>query len=266
MFALMGLLRGAEKPWHVILDEAGSTWQEKWDNMAPKAPEMSPEGRIDFFSHILITNSSDVKASHRETYDKIQKILLDTPGHALYFGNLLKKNPRDAARYRWIGYLRNLPSPETIGVLGELLADESPRPELAPDNSNAAAYLAARPNCDQAALALAELLENPPVKKGNYNFPTDLVIWRQWYERVKAGRETFRLVGDPVDYTLRGPSKRGAVAPGPRDGKRNAGTGLETPSPDKALADKPGYLPYLVGVAFLLAAVFLFLKGKRGVA
>ena len=262
LFALVGLLRGAEKPWHVILDSAGSTWQEKWDNMATKAPEMSPDERIEFFSHILITNSSDVKAAHRATYDKIQKILLDTPGHALYFGSLLKKNPRDESRYRWIGYLRNLPSPETIGVLGELLSDESPRPKLAADHSNVAAYMDARPNCDEAALALAELLENPPVKKGDYVFGRDLVIWQQWYERVKEGRETFRLVGDPVDYTLRGPSKRGAVTPGSREGKRNAGTGGEAPSPDRAQAERSGYLPYLIGVVFLLAGCVVYLRTK----
>ncbi|QTN33681.1 hypothetical protein HZ994_15640 [Akkermansiaceae bacterium] len=189
-------------------------------------------------------------------------MLLETPGHATYYLDRWKENPHHPETRFMFQYFRNLPSPETIGVLGELLADESPRPKLADDASNVEAVMTAYPNCDKAVEVLSVLLENPPTEKGHYNFPTDLVIWQQWYERVKSGRETFRLVGDPVDYTLRGPSKRGAVTPGPRDGKRNAGTGAEAPSPDKAQAENSGYLPYLIGGLFLLAGVFIYLRTR----
>lgn len=161
-------------------------------------------------------------------------------------------------------YFRNLPSPETVGVLGELLADEYPRPKLADDESNVQEVLAAYPNCDKAVWVLHQLLQNPPTEKGKYNFPTDLEIWRLWYERVKAGRQTFRFVGDTTHYTLRGPSVRGAIEPGQRDAKRNPSS-----SPTNgAVADPPSaatkYLPYLLGGIFLLAGFIIFyLRGRR---
>ena len=266
--ALAGLLHGADKPWHAVLDEAGSTWQERWDNMIPKAAEMSPDERVEFFSHILVTDAADVKESHRETYKRVQDILLNTPGHAKYFGNQLKKYPEHTSREMYFQYMENLPSVETVGVLGELLMDDRSRPELAEDESNLEEYAFAYPNCDFAAQKLQKMLANPPVPKDSYyNFIRDLPTWREWFEDVKAGRQTFRFVGDPVDYTLRGPSKRGAVEPGPRNRKRN----YETPShgesaEPQAPPAKPRFLAYLIGVAFVLAGYLIYRRGKRKAA
>jgi hypothetical protein len=249
---------------HHEWETAGSTWLERWTAMERRSSEMSDEEKIRRFSGILDAPVETLGAEEAAIYHKIRTMLLTTPGHATYYLDRWKENPKHPATRFMFQYFRNLPSPETIGVLGELLSDESPRPKLAADHSNIRAYMEAYPNCDKAVEVLTVLLQDPPTTMDNYSFGRDLVIWQQWYERVKAGRETFRLVGDPVDYTLRGPSKRGAVTPGPREGKRNAETGGEKPSPNKPLAEKPGYLPYLIGIVFLLAAVFLFLKGKRG--
>lgn len=263
MLLLVGGACASEKPWHFMLEEAGSTWKERWENMALKAPEMSSEERIKFFSHILVTNSSDVREPNRETYKKVQNILLNTPGHAEHFGRQLVKTPHHPDRNRWFQYMQNLPSPETVRVLGSFLHDEGGRPELLPDGSNVGEIMDSRPLCDSAAKALNHLLENPPNEKGKYKYPTDLEIWRLWWERVEAGNQTFRFMGDDTHYTLRGPSKRGAIEPGPRNTKRNSSPHSKDVAGTRPPVVATQIFPYLVGGIFLLAGVIYFLSSKR---
>lgn len=248
---------------HHEWETAGSTWLERWTAMERRSSEMSDEEKIRRFSGILDAPVETLGAEEAAIYHKIRTMLLATPGHATYYLDRWKENPKHPATRFMFQYFRNLPSPETIGVLGELLADESPRPKLADDLSNAEAVMAAYPNCDKAVEVLTVLLQYPPTTMDDYNFPTDLVIWQQWYERVKAGRETFRLVGDPVDYTLRGPSKRGAITAGLRNTKRDSPNNPDNAADSATQPRTSRVLPYFVGGLFLLAGVFIYLRTRR---
>lgn len=243
------------------------SWNERWQKIANKAPELETEQRVEFLSKVLVTDWEDVGSEHWDTYNRVRTILLETEGHAKFYGDKMKANPRSGDRRYWFQYLKNMPSPETVAVLGELLADDSERPVLAEDGSNADWYLRMRrqttPNCDRAISALLHLLDNPPVPAISltYNHNEDtLKAWRLWYENVKAGRQTFRFKGDPVEYTLRGPSKRGAVEPNTsRRGKRNvpeAGQD-EIDSPGDSRFSGPIIGAVLAGL-FLVAGFFVY--------
>lgn len=159
--------------------------------------------------------------------------------------------------------LRELPSPETVRVLGDFLSDDRGA-ELSEERKEETGQ---SPNSRYAVSAMSKLgIANPPTPPVRHSGDvTDgMESWRQWYAEVKSGRRTFRFIGDPVDYTLRGPSMRGAVEPGPRDRKRSA----ETPPGDKTAnlpspPAKPRFLAYLIGVAFVLGGYLFYRRGKR---
>jgi hypothetical protein len=224
---------------------------------------MSSEEKVIGFSGILDAPTGSLAGEKKDMYYRIRDMLLNTLGHSSYYLDRWKENPHHPETRFMFQYFRNLPSPETVGVLGELLSDESPRPKLADDLSNVDAVMTAYPNCDKAIEVLSVLLQNPPTEKGHYNFPTDLAVWQEWYERVKAGKETFRLVGDPVDYTLRGPSKRGAISPGSRGAKRNPASHVEKTESGKLSSGKPGFLPYVVSTIILVAGYLIYRNGKQ---
>lgn len=265
IYLLMGTVLGsASNEWTAKWENMEGTHVERWEKLADEASSMPPDQRIGILSRILISDQKELGDHMIEIYKRIQVILLETEGHAQYYGDRIKENPRHPDRNRWLGYLKNLPSPETVRVLGEMLSDERGRPEPEIEELDSETWMLSPPVCHLAIKTLQGMLENPPVPAADdfREWRGDLETWRVWYERVKAGRHTFRFVGDPTHYTLRGPSKRGAIEPGPRDAKRNP-----SPSPTNgAVADPPSaatkYVPYLLGGIFLLAGFIFYLRGR----
>jgi hypothetical protein len=194
--------------------------------------------------------------------EKLQMKLLAIPGHADYWGDKIKAYPRSTDRTYWYQYLQNLPSPETVGVLGGLLSDESERPPMAEDLSNLDQIAWVQPNCDRAARALTVLLAKPPNNGKTYEWNRDLETWRLWWERVKAGNQTFRFAGDDTEYDLRGPVKRGGSEDRSRGAKRPT-LGSEKDTQTKRVPPLDRAFPYLICGLFLLAGLFFYLRGKR---
>jgi len=109
-------------------------------------------------------------------------------------------------------------------------------------------------------------IANSPTEEIRHSGQIDdgLKAWRQWYAEVKDGRRTFRFIGDPVDYDLRGPSKRGALGPQPdRMGKRPEPEANGASPAVSQNVKEPGYLPYLVASGMLLAGLGYFLLRQR---
>jgi hypothetical protein len=92
--------------------------------------------------------------------------------------------------------LSQLPHPDTVRVLGELLHDDRDPTKGSPSHSPHV------PNSVHAAYALHEIgLQRPPVAGRYGNARKDLPTWRLWFEQVQHGK-SFSFVGDTRTYTL----------------------------------------------------------------
>lgn len=252
-----------EEKWFSLYENRKLSWMERWEPLVEHSLEMSPQTRIQILSHLLgnETNPNYTEAQ-RNIAREVTRVLLDTPGHAKYFGDQIKQSENDPNRWIYFHKLKHLPSPETVRVLGKFLSDDRGRPELAEDGSNLEEYALADPNCDRAARTLKKMLADPPVPKDTgWQFARDLEPWRMWWERVKAGNQTYRFVGDDTVYDLRGPVRGEGEANTSRSQKKIP---QSTPSgSDTQSADKPNrLLPYLLGGLFLLAGFFYLLRVK----
>jgi len=150
-------------------------------------------------------------------YHKIQNAFFAIPEHAQYYADEIERErktvehlrpmqgPRnDYDRNRSFNFevLANLPSPETIRVLGEFLADDRDNQSLE--------YILGLPrtgypaNSIMAANAFTLIGLRNPVSKPPLSWDyTDLNLWRKWYAEVKAGRLAFSFVGQQVEYRFK---------------------------------------------------------------
>jgi hypothetical protein len=230
--------------------------------------------------------SSNLEKGDRPVFHAAQKALLSIPGYAEHYRNriLRAKAAREAAdgkteygaragdfrteMHDGFQTLTQLPSPETVRVMGDFLFDDSVNPHVVQDN------MREEPLSHTAVRYIARLpfASATPSNKGNTDAERDLPAWRQWYEQIKSGKRTFRFEGDPTEYDLNGPAPRQKLEHIARDRKRNAerATGakrLGSPaaaeaSPELGKTPKPALVAALVASSLLLAgAVWYFVKG-----
>jgi hypothetical protein len=126
-----------------------------------------------------------------EVYDLVQSTLLSVPGHARYFADEIRREQKEVTQYptstgprvdydfnRGLYFLtlRHLPSPETIAVLGDFLADDKDQPGPR-DPSKSYDYDIPPANCYYAAETLDKIgLRNPPVPAARHQvFPLALL-------------------------------------------------------------------------------------------
>ena len=206
-----------------------------------------------------------------------QKALLAIPGHAEWYRDDVVSRfdfwERTEGHYGWYGshwnaftkhrnlcfsILKEMPSPETVRVLGEMLGDEEDgyEKEKNPDR-----------NLDfWAAGALSALgIESPPIPLENpdywrYGDPARLKAWRLWYGPVKAGNRTFRFEGDPQVYDLNGPVRE------VRDtSQRPRQSGSPSPAGTVGEDNRRSFpwVPLGVACVVLVLAVSHWLRGRR---
>ena len=257
-----------------------------WDELAESslASEVESDAFIEELGDgVLKTSPMSVKPvlGGENVYPKLRARLLSNPGHGKYFrGRIIYKRQRmekawlagtpdfgrilnemTAEERKGFKILQNLPSVETVEALGEFLSHELG--EVVPTETEM--ELGLIPNSRLAVSALSRLgIANPPtppmVHSGNVD--EGLEACRVWYQQVKDGRRTFRFIGDPVDYDLRGPSKRGAVAPLVRNDKRasNGVKTLKAEGAETATSEQPIMLYMIVAITALVGAYFTFRK------
>ncbi len=242
-------------------------------------------------AHRRSTNDHSPEVDH--IYQNLKTTLLAIPGHAEYFGNQIKvareeaiigneKSAKLGEKPNWPGFdnvrlraiqkLGQMPSPEAVKVLGELLNDLQVTYEIDLDNFTADSF-GLPSNASLAADELKSLIENPPVPKDrDHQLPGDIPAWQAWYEQVKSGHRTFRFQGDSTEYDLNGPASKELLQRVERDRKRDEerATGHKKSSvapQSKISATQNRQLPsvawLVAAIGLCAAAVWYFVKGRK---
>ncbi len=197
--------------------KAGETWYDRWMNLADEADSMTNEERIALLSRALgVKDNFVLNEKQQEVFDRLQALVLETPGHAQYFADEIERMrqdvegiPRgrqsdyDSRRSRYLGkILSHLPSPETVKVLGHYLDDM--RDEAPPEfDLGENAYLA------MLALSRIGLRDSPVQPLRTYRKIIDngvdlreepLTRLRAWYKQVESGELAFSFIGQDVEY------------------------------------------------------------------
>jgi hypothetical protein len=156
-------------------------------------------------------------APHGERYTRIQAAILSIPGHAEFYAKPIwesysayrdpthPKHQGSATDFSWqakIGLetLKNLPSPETVKVLGQMLGEDWEAERGAESRESDMTYPSAM--AYQAAWTFGELplrkKPSPPFER--YQVKDYLPAWQEWYEKVKSGEIPFSFKGEAVEY------------------------------------------------------------------
>lgn len=207
--------------WHDFWDEAGSTWYDKWDKTLKSLDRFSKSERIEILASASKIRNLDQTPQQDEIAKRAQKTLMDIPGHARYFTNLLEQKKQDmlANKVSYHEYtlaqealsvLAYLPSPETVTELGKLISDPIGRDGKLLGGGDVWEGDGWFPvNCQIALRCFDALpIENGP-KLTNDDFGAEnfsgVDKWKDWWEEVKAGKRTYRFKGSPIEYGPDGP-------------------------------------------------------------
>ncbi len=90
--------------------------------------------------------------------------------------------------------------------------------------------------------------------------------WKVWYSEIKAGRSTFRFIGDDTEYDLRGPVRRGGGMERGRTEKRIPAEPLTDKAKSKDASREFRFIPYLVALLFFLGGLVIYLRTQRRAA
>jgi hypothetical protein len=264
--------------------EALAEWAKEITSSVSKPPSES----ITFLGNALLKLSKNNIFQVSETiavYNSAKKALISIPGHAQYFSDKIKieqesvkNDPHlrggrldyDRNRGTYISeILINLPSPETIRVLGDFLDDDLDY-RCKPNTQRGYDFYA---NSDFAMKALVGIgLNNSPQIEKFTDQEQDIVLWRSWYAKVKAGTLTFSFVGDPTEYDLNGPAPKEKLQriahELQRDSDRVAGhtkiASQSVPIADSHLMKRPSTLAGICAAcAFLALTTWYFLRRLR---
>jgi hypothetical protein len=257
--------------------------------------KLSPDVRIEQLGDLLRRiDSLELFKIHAEEAKllrkKIQEDIATIPGHAEFFANKIKEEQErvkdiplrslpgrieyNTRRYTYISkVLTNIPSPETIQVLGEFLWDEKDNQPVGPNDD----WGAIEANANLAGLALSQIgLRNPPIETVFMGSPTEFQVWRTWYEEVKSGKRAFSFKGQNVEYRfnpdgsvsttpIKVEEERPAPAPSkPEVIQQQPTTQVPTSTP-APVVEPTRWLWIIVGliVAGLIALVTSSRKGKK---
>jgi hypothetical protein len=214
-------------------------WHEEQSKKLQQTLQLSPQEQIPILGQMVRigydTPRNKLNEKRLDIYLSSQAALLSIPGHAEYYRDRINEarlrfeaadksgdehiTDRAATKHelsneQMYGFqtLSQLPSVETVKVLGEFLFDERGRMTVPPDQKGKEYALHERwlqePNSDHAAFALQQLpLKTKPHGGDPGWYAEDIRPWLLWYEQIKAGNRTFSFEGDPTEYNLSGPVK-----------------------------------------------------------
>lgn len=200
-------------------------------------------------------------AEEQKLFSAIQEHLLGTPGHAEQYratfndyhegGGLLKSLPAWRPQYAF-SVLRYLPSPETVGLLADLLDYFPPEPYE---------YGTVPPVGAEAARELSRLLAD-----GEHPKFIARDEWLSWRKELRDGA-TFRFAGSNTIYTLEGPV-RGTTSqprPDPTTSHNSGGTGNGESNgannpPTAALENSPRVVAIILIITIIALGVFLIVR------
>lgn len=248
----------------------------RWRNRAIQKIEAfkqdpTREGLIGLSGYLRVLERSHLGPEQVEVVKTLREAVFSLPNHADLYREELEElradwkagkitTPFDSERQQIVNTLGALPSPQVVGLLGELLYDldrtevkEGPIPV-------ANAYLAQN--------ALIRLLDDPPTTETMYHLKIrNRRTWQLWYEQVKAGTRTFRFKGDPQPYTLAGPAEKELRPAEAAPRERRSPPPSELPPGDldeQSVSEGFPWLPLgLAGAVLIVAAAFVFRTKRR---
>jgi hypothetical protein len=207
-----------------------------------------------------------ISPEEKEIFDEAKQALISYPPAVDFFGEEIKKlmdeqvgngftKSHPDQRYWYFETLDQLPSPETIKVLGELLFDErNPWIGRSGGDSNLPAA-----NATYSVEALNKIgLKSPPSVTSDLNDEKDIKTWQLWFEQVRAGKRNFSFTGDDRAYTLEGPVTEPVIA-------RSART-LPPQTPVSAAQVRPtnsSIWPLAIALLVGLGSVFVVVKKSK---
>jgi hypothetical protein len=235
-----------------------------------------------------------------------QNELLAIPGHARYYAAEVERliedpknvgNEMDLRQRGWFieDTLGNLPSPETISVLGNYLSDERGLAKV-PSWDGHGQLWGLSPNCVLALRALKQIglrdlgfaepeLRKEPVSSEyatlelrkqawfdyyTANHETQLKPWRAWWEEIKSGRRSFSFKGQAVEYRFKpdGTWETLAMAAPPDDAPKPASTAVGTEKrthlqETEAIPPQGSPWAWFVGVAVVLLSGLGWLAWRK---
>jgi hypothetical protein len=276
--SLLGCSLGQLDP---VEEQAQRDGLERWRLAIKEAGDLPPEEAIPLLGSCVrkMNRESLYQIEERwEVLAEAQNALISIPGHAEYYGRRLKKG-RD--RYEEAlasgipgaagpplvtlhnmqmeaqDVLSQLPSAETVRVLGELLYDE--RGRRTQPRAPGEEFTGEVPNFAPALGALKRLpLVNNP---GASEAPGMLETYRLWYEQIKAGNRTFRFEGDPHEYSLDGPVATIAVST--ERPSRAARQSVANPEEEPQAETGPPIGVVIVASVILLLSALFFFRGRH---
>jgi hypothetical protein len=243
-------------------------------DLLQQAPNLPPEEAIPLLGLAVYKTSHNriYKVPERvELHDQLEQALIAIPGHAEYYQNKINtaqenldrsievsttsgtnrtenlKSVLRSAQNDGFMILGELPSPETIRVLGEMLFDERGviKKENASDNSDA--FLMQTPTSQLAASLLEKMIESPPLIDLPGTYFSDLGPWKNWYHQVKEGNRTYRFKGNPTEYDLNGPV-RATKTPDAKRSDRRAITDSSAETKKKGGSNAPTITAIIIAV------------------
>ncbi len=217
-----------------------------------------------------------------EIFDRVQAELLSIPGHAEYYDERIREayadfkdpdSPRHTGSadrfsnemmygFRALSYL---PSPETVKVLGEMLAEDWQAPRSPGVISPSSLAIAA-----VKPLAELSIVDSPTAALPDHLAKENLPLWRDWYSMVKSGKRSFSFKGQSEEYRFTPDGKWETIAVTHRDNEvrrkpgaaRSNSEPLSLPAKDKFLGKNKW--PWIAAAAVCAAVVFwLFWFGKK---
>ncbi len=197
--------------WHEKWDSAGSSWYEKWDRTLDSINEFSDDDKMEVLGSAATIGNKFSREEQMEVYARAVDIMKKTPGHAEYFGRKLAE-ARSKTNDPWHNYnynevfenvlktLSNIPTPEAVKVLGEMLEDTSdyPNEDQLKEIIRSGGNIDAPSGLAMSALRRINTRDLPDSKSWR-----DVELWRKWWQEVKSGRKPFSFKGQNVEYRFK---------------------------------------------------------------
>ena len=198
-----------------------SAWYNDAVSKIENTSSLPPQERIPILSQYLTVGGFTGKpptgfrrnnVEDQQVFEKAQSALLVIPGHAEFFMKPIEDTYERLAQNKFdteppkiagdlvdVGrvfqMLSQLPSPETVKVLGEFMVNDKVMDAWMEETKNVTSEeqhdrLSVNPPLGpQAAYAINFLpLKSKPVKEWDYSGYDDVRKWRNWYQQIKDGR------------------------------------------------------------------------------
>ena len=303
---------------HVISKDEFDAQREglaRWARIAEESTKVPNEQMIEKLAEGIRKTSRPNIYSIEGTADvaaKLRNALIPIPGHAKCFENKIealreevlataklsneertklqnegKELPHisdyeDYCSWKAFPTLGNLPSPETVAVLGRYLNEPTGRdgktllgqPRVTP-GSDDISY--APCNAEMAAAAISQLgIENPPYTNPHpgmlmRKIPDEQVdAWKDWWNEVKAGKRTYRFIGSNIEYGPDGPVNKEQLKGDPKrseeltDGRDKPTKEIATEnSSDTRTSFKILTIALVFGVVAVIASIVWYFRKSR---